>query len=187
MNDNPQISVAVARWDFVPSFFFLLSLVFLASSANKKTTFRTSSVGPTRDQFFRYTPVIRFSRFYGENDEHRHCLSRALLLFSTDRRRQKKAKRAKRGARPECTRACGITCAWETRARTLSCLIDWGWQTGQSQTPTRFPASTRCRPKIFTHDKGQETGKSATILFSRFLPSRSLLLSLSRHSPRQNS
>lgn len=165
------------RWDFVPSFF----LLFLASMRMRRH-FECPVSGPTRDQFFRYTPVIRFSRFCGEN-ENRHCLSRTLLLFSTDRRRQKKAKRVKRGARPECTRACGITCAWETRARTLRCLIDWGWQTGQSQTPTRFPASTRCRPKIFTHDKGQETGKSATILFSRFFP-LALSPSLSRHSGR---
>jgi len=53
-----------------------------------------------------------------------------------------------------------------------------------AETPTRFPASTRCRPKIFTHDKGQETGKSATILFSRFFP---LALSFSPFSPWQNS
>lgn len=104
---------------FRPPPFFLLSLVFLASSANKRTAFRTSSVGPTRDQFFRYTPpVIRFSRFYGEN-EHRHCLSRALLLFSTDRRRQKKAKRSKKRS-PARMHACmwDHVCVRNTRTYT---------------------------------------------------------------------
>jgi len=142
-----------------------------------------SSVRPTRDQFFRYTSVIRFSRFYGEN-EHRHCLSRTLLLFFFYRSSAvEEGEESKKGS-PARMHACmwDHVCVRNTR-HTLRCLIDWGWQTGQSQTPTRFPASTRCRPKIFTHDKGQETGKSATILFSRFF---SLALSFSPFSPWQN-
>jgi len=101
----------------------------------------------------------------------------SFLPIVGDRRRRGEQK--KRSPAPN-AHACmwDCVCVRNTRARTLRCLIDWGWQTGQSQTPTRFPASTRYRPKIFTHDKGQETGKSATILFLQILPSpASLFLS----------
>lgn len=82
--------------------------------------------GPTRDQFFRYTPVIRFSRFERRerapsSSSSRHCLSRTLsCLFSpsffsssADRRRQKKARRAKReAARGQGPSAHGRVCVW---------------------------------------------------------------------------
>jgi len=96
VNDNFQILITVVVRFCPPSFY---SRLLLAPSTNEKTTFRMSSVGPTRDQFFRYTPVIRFLRFCGEN-EHRHCLSRAFLLFLPivgDRRRRRREQKGEPG------------------------------------------------------------------------------------------
>lgn len=173
MNDKPRITITVAmRFRYPPSF-----LLSRPSTSLRLRTKRRHFDGPVSGELainFSSTPRSFASRDSTGENEHRHCLSRTLLLFSTDRRRQKKAKRAKRGARTECTRACGITCAWETCARTLRCLIDWGWQTRDSRRHPRVSPHPRDVDQKYSRTT---KGKKPVSQQLYFFPDSSLSLS----------